>query len=168
MIASLPACKLVVPVVGLMLGSVLLAGCGGDDEPAADPVSTTTAAPTEEPTEEPTDATDPTDEPSSEGELPPTFPVDEVPLVEGEIGEVLYNEGLDSYLIKIYPDTDFGTAFDDASSQLIEAGFTQGKDVISAGPTSTTADFTSDDWFVVITGGVPEKTLVQYTVYPAE
>ncbi len=158
---------LVAPLLGLVLGSVLLAGCGGDDEPAAGPVSTTTAA---APTESPTDSAEPSDEatgePIAEGELPATFPVDEVPLVDGEIGEVLFNEGLNSYLVKVYPDTDFGTAFDDASTRLIDAGFKQGKDVISAGPTSSTADFTSDGWFVVITGGLPGKTLMQYTVYP--
>ena len=43
--------------------------------------------------------------------LPEDFPTEEVPLVDGEIGEVLENEALGSFLVKVYPDTDFATAF---------------------------------------------------------
>jgi hypothetical protein len=147
-------------VLAAVLGSGLLAGCS-DDEPSADPVDTTTSS-------APSESGDPSDLPSSSGQLPDAFPVEEVPVIDGEIGEVLENEALNSYLVKVYPDTDFATAFEDASTRLTDAGFEQGPDVISAGPTSSTADFTSDDWFVVITGGLPGKTLVQYAVYPAE
>jgi hypothetical protein len=146
------------PVAALLLSAtVLLGGCSGDDEPESE-ASDSVAS----------ESSQPTDDPGSEGELPASFPKDEVPLVEGEIGEVLENESLNSYLVKVYPDTDFRSAFEEAREKLIGAGFEQGPDVISAGPTSSTADFTSDEWFVVITGGLPDRTLVQYTIYPAE
>ena len=90
-----------------------------------------------------------------------------MPLVDGEIGEVLENEALGSFLVKVYPDTDFASAFADATAQLQGAGFEMGKDVISAGPSSSTAEFTSDDWSVIVTGGLPDKVLVQYSIYPA-
>ena len=91
-----------------------------------------------------------------------------MPLVDGEIGEVLENDALNSFLVKVYPDTDFASAFADATAQLQGAGFEMGKDVISAGPSSSTADFTSDEWFVVITGGLPDEVMVQYSIYPVE
>lgn len=146
------------PVAALLLSAtVLLGGCSGDDEPESEASDSVTS-----------ESSQPTDDPSSEGELPASFPKDEVPLVDGEIGQVLENESLNSYLVKVYPDTDFRSAFEEAREKLIGAGFEQGPDVISAGPTSSTADFTSDEWFVVITGGLPDRTLVQYTIYPAE
>ena len=138
--------------VALLLAPLLLAavGCSGDDDPEVQPTpeETTSSAPAGE-------------------ALPEDFPTEEVPLVDGEIGEVLENEGLGSFLVKVYPDTDFATAFSDAAAQLQGAGFTMGKDVISAGPSSSTAEFTSDDWSVVVTGGLPDKVLVQYSIYPA-
>ncbi len=149
--------------------AVLASGCSGDDP---GPTSQPTAQPTAQPTGSTTSGNPGTESPgglpSSSGQLPEGFPTDEVPLVEGEIGEVLENEGLGSYLIKVYPDTDFASAFEDATARLTGAGYEQGPEVLSAGPTSSTADFTSDDWFVVVTGGLPdpERTLVQYTIYP--
>jgi len=139
--------------VALVLAPLLLgaAGCSGDQDPGSQPSPTESTS-----SSAPAGAT-----------LPASFPVDEVPLVDGEIGEVLENESLNSYLVKVYPDTDFATAFADATAQLQGAGFTMGKDVISAGPSSSTADFTSDEWFVIITGGLPDKVMLQYTVYPA-
>lgn len=137
----------------LVTAALLLTGCsGGDDEPASRPSDAASATATDQ------DAAG----------LPAGFPSDEVPLVDGEIGEVLENAARGSYLVKIYPDTDFAAAFADASARLVGAGFEQGPDVISAGPTSSTADFTSPDWFVVITGGMPDRTMVQYTIYPNE
>lgn len=140
----------------LVTAALLLTGCSGgdDDEPSSRP--------------SPSPSAEPSADPSSEGELPAGFPAEEVPLVDGEVGEVLENAARGSYLVKIYPDTDFPTAFADASAKLVGAGFEQGPDVISAGPTSSTADFTSPDWFVVITGGLPDRTMVQYTIYPNE
>ena len=137
----------------LVTAALLLTGCsGGDDEPSSRPSDTASSTATDQ---------------DAEG-LPAGFPSDEVPLVDGEVGEVLENPARGSYLVKIYPDTDFAAAFADASAQLVGAGFEQGPDVISAGPTSSTADFTSPDWFVVITGGMPDRTMVQYTIYPNE
>ncbi|GAA2126565.1 hypothetical protein [Nocardioides bigeumensis] len=127
-----------------------LAGCSGDDEPTADPT----------PSDSSTEAL-------RGEELPAGFPTEEVPLVGGEVTKVLENEGLGSYLIEVKPDTSFQVAFSDATAQLTGAGFEMGKDVISAGPDSSTADFTSDDWFVVVTGSVPAP-LMQYTVYPSD
>ncbi|MGI8645010.1 MAG: hypothetical protein ACR2JD_01615 [Nocardioides sp.] len=147
--------RIVAPVIAAL--AVFAAGCSGEDDPTVQPTETAT-----------TSSESPTDVPSSAGELPEGFPTEEVPLVEGEIGEVLENPARGSYLVKIYPDTDFGVAFEDASAQLVGAGFEQGPDVISAGPTSSTADFTSDDWFVIVTGGLPGRTLVQYTIQPNE
>ena len=122
-------------------------GCTGDDGVEADP------APSASPTER---AGEP---------LPQDFPEDEVPLVPGEVTKVLENPDLGSYLIEIRPESNFQAAFADASAQLTGAGFEIGKDIISAGPDSSTADFTSDDWRVVVTGSVPAP-LLQYTVYP--
>ena len=138
--------------VAVLLAPLLLvfAACSGDQDPGLQPADESTSA-----------------QPAPGEALPDDFPADEVPLVDGEIGEVLENEGLGSFLVKVYPDTDFATAFSDATAQLQGAGFTMGKDVISAGPSSSTADFTSDDWFVVITGGLPDDVLVQYSIYPA-
>ena len=137
---------------GLALAPLLLvfAGCSGGDEPEAEP--TPSASPTEALRGE---------------ELPADFPTEEVPLVDGEIGEVLENDALNSFLVKVYPETDFAAAFADATARLQGAGFAMGKDVISAGPSSSTADFTSDEWFVVVTGGLPDDVMVQYAVYPA-
>jgi len=160
-------------VVLVTLG-LLMAGCSPDDTDGPDDTATpmdtasASASATGPSSGSSSESGSPTDLPSASGELPAKFPVDAVPLVEGEIGEVLENPGLNSYLVKIYPDTDFATAFEAASTALTGAGFEQGPDVISAGPTSSTADFTSEDWSVVITGGVPGRTLVQYTIYPAE
>ena len=153
----------------LTLAVALLAtSCGGGGEPDAtepDATGSGTASPTG--TSSSTAASEsPGGLPSSEGELPASYPEEEVPLADGAIGEVLVNDAVGSYLVKVYPDTDFPTAFDQATTRLLDAGFTQGKDVISAGPTSSTADFTSDDWFVVVTGGMPERIVLQYTVYP--
>jgi hypothetical protein len=148
----------------LLSATVLLGGCSGGDEPGSSGSSGSSEASDSVTSETP----EPTDGPSSEGELPASFPEDEVPLVEGEIGDVLENDARGSYLIKVYPDTDFPTAFEEATEKLLGAGFEQGPDVISAGPSSSTADFTSDKWFVVVTGGLPDRTMVQYTIYPAE
>ena len=138
--------------VALVLAPLLLAvaGCSGDQDPGSQPTpnESTSSAPAGE-------------------ALPDDFPTAEVPLVDGEIGEVLENEGLGSFLVKVYPDTDFATAFSDATARLQGAGFEMGKDVISAGPSSSTADFTSDDWFVIVTGGLPDDVMVQYSIYPA-
>ncbi len=150
--------------------AVLASGCGGDDpgEPTTQESGQPTTTPTESPTSESPTSESPGGLPSSAGQLPESFPTEEVPLVEGEIGEVLENEGIGSYLVKVYTATDFATAFEDASTRLTGAGFEQGPEVLSAGPTSSTADFTSDNWFVVVTGGMPdpERTMVQYTIYP--
>lgn len=146
----------------LILAVALLAtGCSG-----ADDTDDAGARPTGTATKSASASASPSDLPSPAGRLPDGYPAQEVPLVEGEIGEVLVNDAVGSYLIKVYPDTDFATAFEDATARLTAAGFRQGKDVISAGPTSSTADFTSDDWFVVVTGGMPERIVLQYTVYP--
>ena len=142
----------------LLSATVLLGGCSGGDEPESSEASDSVTSETPEPT----------DAASSGGELPASFPEDEVPLVEGEIGDVLENDARGSYLVKVYPDTDFPTAFEEATEKLLGAGFEQGPDVISAGPSSSTADFTSEKWFVVVTGGLPDRTMVQYTIYPAE
>jgi len=151
----------------LILATALLAaGCsgGGDsDATTAQPtdIATTSASASESPGGE-----TPSAEPSTQGQLPDGFPAEEVPLAEGEIGEVLVNDAVGSYLVTIYPDSDFPTAFEEATTRLTGAGFTQGPDVISAGPTSSTADFTSKDWFVVVTGGLPERIMLQYTIQP--
>lgn len=148
----------------LILTAALLAtGCSGaeDSDDTGDPG----ARPTETASLSAPESTG-SDDPSPQGRLPDGYPVEEVPLAEGEIGEVLVNDAVGSYLVKVYPGTDFATAFEDATARLTAAGFKRGKDVISAGPTSSTADFTSDDWFVVVTGGMPDRTMLQYTIYP--
>ena len=149
-------------LAGLALAAALLtAGCSGGspngspDDGAAQPTPSSTASSGD------------TAEPSTGVGLPANFPTEQVPLADGEIGEVLVNDGAGSYLVKVYPDGDFPTAFAEAGARLVDAGFKQGKDLISAGPTSSTADFTSDDWFVVVTGGMPDRIMLQYTIYPA-
>jgi len=147
--------RIAVPVIAAL--AVLTGGCSGGDDATVPPTETASTA-----------SQSPTEDTGAVGTLPDGFPTDEVPLVDGEIGEVLENPARGSYLVKVYPETDFGAAFEVATSQLTGAGFEQGPDVISAGPTSSTADFTSDDWFVIVTGGLPGRTLVQYTIQPNE
>jgi hypothetical protein len=138
-------------VAPLLLAAAVATGCSDDQDPGSQP---TPSASTE------------TESPAGEA-LPDDFPADEVPLVGGEVTKVLENPGLGSYLVEVRPDVDFQAAFADATAQLQGAGFEMGKDLITAGPDSSTADFTSADWRVVVTGGVPAP-LLQYTIYPAE
>ena len=81
---------------------------------------------------------------------------------------MLENAARGSYLVKVYPDTDFAAAFADASAQLVGAASSRARTSSVPDPSSSTADFTSPDWFVVITGGMPDRTMVQYTIYPNE
>ena len=141
----------------LVTAALLLTGCSGGDDDAV------------EPTQRPASSAEPSADPSSEGELPAGFPADEVPLVDGEVGEVLENAAPG-----LLPGQDLprhrlrGRVRATRRRSWSVPGFEQGPDVISAGPTSSTADFTSPDWFVVITGGLPDRTMVQYTIYPNE
>ena len=131
----------------LVTAALLLTGCsGGDDEPSSRPSDTASAT-----------ASRP-----GRGGAPGGLPERRGPAGRRlRSGRCSRTPRAGSYLVKIYPDTDFAAAFADASAQLVGAGFEQGPDVISAGPTSSTADFTSPDWFVVITGGMPDRTMVQ-------
>ena len=139
----------------LLAPALLLAvGCSGDDGSGTTPSPGRTASASASGS-------------AAAVELPADFPREDVPLVEGRIGEVLVNDSLGSYLVKVYVD-DFAESFAEARRQLEAAGFRRGKDVISAGPSSSTADFSSAAWFVIVTGGLPDRPMLQYTVYPAE
>ena len=81
--------------------ALLAAGCSGSDATGDDVAATPTATTPSSGSESPSDL------PSSDGQLPEGYPEDEVPLADGEIGEVLVNDAVGSYLIKVYPDTDF-------------------------------------------------------------
>lgn len=172
---------LVLPAAAALAVGVL-AGCSGDDGDNGDAGSDDSSQSDDASSE---DASDDSSDDSSEddtdtgdtgdtdgdipdvdfdGDLPEGFPVDEVPLIDGDIAFGTQAGG--AYSVTVESDeSDLDDVYDEVAEDLSDAGFDEGAkqelgEVIAG-------NFENDDWIVgiaVVTDAVSDGSVVTYSV----
>ena len=137
--------------VGVALAALLLTGCTGPGADAPDPA----------PTEADAGGTSAEEGTSSDVAIPPTFPRDEVPLIDGEVA---FAVDLGTGWTVVIEAEDFAAGYGQAAELLEGAGFeTVAND---ASPDGTFGQFTSDEYTVKVSAtDAPDfGNSVSYTV----
>lgn len=146
--------------------SLVLAGCGGDDEGAqagATPSGTPTLVPSADPTVELSDDIGLGMQPVPG--LPSDFPTADVPLLAGEVTQPIgTGDREDGWLLDIPQDKDRKACFDEAVAKLLAKGF-----LLNAGPNVSDANiealYLSPEYRVIVTAtAAPSGCTVQYAV----
>ena len=137
--------------VGVALAALLLAGCTGPGGGAPDPA----------PTEADAGGTSGDEGTSSDVAIPPTFPRDEVPLIDGQVAFAI---DLGTGWTVVIEAEDFAAGYGDAADLLDGAGF----EVVAndASPQGTFGQFTSEKYTVNVsaTDSPDFGNSVSYTV----
>lgn len=154
-------------LVALLLGpALLLGGCGSDEDRAEDAIEEA-AQDAGEDVEVDVDGDDITIENSDGtvsmgGDLPEDFPVDEIPVVEGDV-QLAMGVAEEGWQISIYVDAAAEDAVSEASTLLEDAGFSLDEEA-TMGDVSTRT-LSSDAYNVFLTAtAAGDQTTVLYSI----
>jgi hypothetical protein len=133
-------------VAAILLTTIALTGCGGSAAPSGGNTGDNGAA-TSGPADGGGDGGTDAEDLGGETTLPATFPVDDVPLIEGDIAYAI-DLGT-GWTVYIYRD-DFLGGYEEAKGLLLDAGFTG--DTIGQDDAGAFGQFTDDGYTVNLQG----------------